>query len=108
MKLPFAKLCGFFPFILCSLFCMFPAWANEDVVASVEYYLWTAPSVNISKPAKLIDFLGIPTDALDIAKIIVDKAITNNLNRESIDHKAYANQPKRPVNPKHECKEQLI
>ena len=38
MKRQFAKLCGIFPLILCSLFCMFPAWANEDVVASVEYF----------------------------------------------------------------------
>ena len=38
MKRQFAKLRGIFPFILCSLFCMFPAWANEDVVASVEYF----------------------------------------------------------------------
>ena len=38
MKTQFTKLCGIFSLILCSLFFMFHAWANEDVVASVEYF----------------------------------------------------------------------
>ena len=47
--------------------------------------------------------LGIPTDALSIAQVLIDKTVAANLSSSDVDSKALRQQPKRPTNPSHLC-----
>ena len=67
--------------------------------------VWTARSsqmVTITAD-NILAALGIPTDALSIAQVLIDKTVAANLSSSRVDSKALRQQPKRPTNPSHLC-----